>query len=113
MSAGPAAPSARCASRTPRRTATRSSPATWAHTRQRPPSIPTSATIQRRIFESIGLIAEQPELLAVRADFPANNLKEFLAYAKANESKLNMGHAGVGSVSYIGCLLLNSTIGIK
>ena len=64
-------------------------------------------------FESIGLIAEQPELLAVRADFPANNLKEFLAYAKANESKLNMGHAGVGSVSYIGCLLLNSTIGIK
>ena len=59
------------------------------------------------------MIAEQPELLAVRADFPANNLKEFLAYAKANESKLNMGHAGVGSVSYIGCLLLNSTIGIK
>jgi tripartite-type tricarboxylate transporter receptor subunit TctC len=43
----------------------------------------------------------------------ANNLKEFIAYAKANESKLNMGHAGVGSVSYIGCLLLNSAIGIK
>jgi putative tricarboxylic transport membrane protein len=64
-------------------------------------------------FEPIGLIAEQPELLAVRKDFPANNLKEFIAYAKANESKLNMGHAGVGSVSYIGCLLLNSAIGIK
>jgi tripartite-type tricarboxylate transporter receptor subunit TctC len=40
-------------------------------------------------------------------------LKEFVAYAKANESKLNMGHAGVGSVSYVGCLLLNSAIGIK
>src|SRR5215510_9133074 len=64
-------------------------------------------------FEPIGLIAEQPELLAVRKDFPANNLKEFIAYARANESKLNMGHAGVGSVSYIGCLLLNSAIGIK
>src|SRR6185437_5553515 len=63
-------------------------------------------------FEPIGLIDEQPELLAVRKDFPANNLKEFVAYAKANESKLNMAHAGVGSVSYIGCLLLNSTIGI-
>ena len=60
-----------------------------------------------------GLIAEQPELLTVRKDFPANNLKEFVAYAKANESKLNMGHAGVGSVSYVGCLLLNSAIGIK
>jgi tripartite-type tricarboxylate transporter receptor subunit TctC len=64
-------------------------------------------------FEPIGLIAVQPELLAVRKDFPANNLKEFVAYAKANESKLNMGHAGVGSVSYVGCLLLNNAIGIK
>ena len=64
-------------------------------------------------FEPIGLIAEQPELLTVRKDIPANNLNEFIAYAKANESKLNMGHAGVGSVSYVGCLLLNSAIGIK
>ncbi len=64
-------------------------------------------------FEPVGLIAEQPELLAVRKDFPANNLKEFAAYAKGNEGKLNMGHAGVGSVSYVGCLLLNSAIGIK
>ena len=64
-------------------------------------------------FEPVGLIAEQPELLAVRKDFPADNLKEFAAYAKANESKLNMGHAGVGSVSYVGCLLLNNAIGIK
>ncbi|MEP7030198.1 MAG: tripartite tricarboxylate transporter substrate-binding protein, partial [Pseudolabrys sp.] len=64
-------------------------------------------------FEPIGLIAEQPELLAVRKELPVNNLKEFVAYAKANESKLNMGHAGVGSVSYVGCLLLNNAIGIK
>ncbi|MGH6728140.1 MAG: Bug family tripartite tricarboxylate transporter substrate binding protein [Pseudolabrys sp.] len=64
-------------------------------------------------FEPVGLIAVQPELLAVRKDIPVNNLKEFVAYAKANEKKLNMGHAGVGSVSYIGCLLLNSAIGIK
>src|SRR3954465_1427022 len=64
-------------------------------------------------FEPVGLIAEQPELLTVRKDFPANDLKEFVVYAKANESKLNMGHAGVGSVSYVGCLLLNSAIGIR
>jgi tripartite-type tricarboxylate transporter receptor subunit TctC len=64
-------------------------------------------------FEPIGLIADQPELLAVRKDLPPNNLKEFVTYAKANESKLNMGHAGVGSVSYVGCLLLNNAIGIK
>ena len=64
-------------------------------------------------FEPIGLIGEQPELLAVRKDVPANNLKEFVAWAKANEKKINMGHAGVGSVSYVGCLLLNAAIGIK
>ena len=64
-------------------------------------------------FEPIGLSAEYPELLVVRKDFPADNLGEFVAYAKANESKLNVGHAGLGSVSYIGCLLLNTAIGIK
>ena len=66
-----------------------------------------------RDFEPVGLIAEYPEVLSVRKDIPVNNLKEFAAWAKANESKLNMGHAGVGSVSYIGCLLLNTAIGIK
>src|SRR3954452_20376401 len=64
-------------------------------------------------FEPIGLTAEYPELLVVRKDFPANSFKEFVAYAKANPEKLNVGHAGLGSVSYIGCLLLHSAIGIK
>ena len=64
-------------------------------------------------FEWIGLSVEFPELLVVRKDFPANDLKEFIAYAKANPDKLNVGHAGLGSVSYIGCLLLHSAIGIK
>ena len=64
-------------------------------------------------FEPIGLTAEFPELLVVRKDFPASNLKEFVAYAKSNPDKLNGGHAGLGSVSYIGCLLLHAAIGIK
>jgi tripartite-type tricarboxylate transporter receptor subunit TctC len=74
---------------------------------------PNLAYDAEKDFEPVGLIAEQPEVLAIRKDLPPNNLKEFVAYAKANESKLNMAHAGVGSVSYIGCLLLNSAIGIK
>ena len=64
-------------------------------------------------FAPIGLTAEYPELLVVRKDFPADNLKEFVGYAKANPEKLNVGHAGLGSVSYIGCLLLHAAIGIK
>ena len=39
-------------------------------------------------FEPIGLVAEQPMLLVTRKDLPPNNLKEFVAYARANESKL-------------------------
>jgi tripartite-type tricarboxylate transporter receptor subunit TctC len=64
-------------------------------------------------FEPVGLVATQPVSLTTRKGFPANNLKEFVAYAKANQSKLNMAHAGVGSVSYTFCLLLNHEIGIK
>ena len=64
-------------------------------------------------FEPVGLVAEQPEVLAVRKDLPPNTLKEFAAYAKANEGKLNTAHAGIGSVSHVGCLLLNAAIGIK
>src|SRR4029078_2007241 len=64
-------------------------------------------------FSPIGLTAEYPELLVVRKDFPANNLKEFVGYAKANPEKLNVGHAGLGSVSYIGGLLLHAALGIK
>src|SRR5882724_5386867 len=66
-----------------------------------------------RDFEPIGLTTEYPELLVVRKDFPANTFKEFVAYAKANPDKLNVGHAGLGSVSYIGCLLLHAALGIK
>src|SRR3954466_13903596 len=64
-------------------------------------------------FAPIGLSAEYPEVLAVRKDFPASNFKEFIAYAKANPDKLNVGHAGLGSVSYVGCLLLHAALGIK
>jgi tripartite-type tricarboxylate transporter receptor subunit TctC len=64
-------------------------------------------------FEPIGLIVENPLLIAARRDFPAENLKEFVAYAKANGDKLNMAHGGVGSIAFNFGLKLNSIIGIK
>ena len=59
-------------------------------------------------FEPIGLVASFPVLIAARKDFPAKDLKEFIAYVKANHGKLNQGHAGVGSIFFTTCLLLNS-----
>jgi tripartite-type tricarboxylate transporter receptor subunit TctC len=64
-------------------------------------------------FEPIGLVAEYPLILVTRKDFPAGNLREFVAYAKANDARMNMAHAGVGSVSHTGCLLLNAAAAIK
>jgi tripartite-type tricarboxylate transporter receptor subunit TctC len=64
-------------------------------------------------FEPISLTSNQPVVLVTRKGFPANNLREFVAYAKANADKLNMAHAGVGSVSYTTCLMLHHEIGIK
>ena len=63
-------------------------------------------------FAPVALVAEQPLVLVVRKDFPASNLKEFAAYAKANAAKLSFGSGGSGSATHLGCLLLNSAIGV-
>ena len=41
-----------------------------------------------------------------------NNLKEFIAYAKANQAKMQYGSAGAGSATHLGCVLLNYLIGV-
>src|SRR3954454_17807776 len=48
---------------------------------------PNLAYDPEKDFEMIGLSAEFPEIPGISKDFPANNLKEFISYAKANESK--------------------------
>jgi tripartite-type tricarboxylate transporter receptor subunit TctC len=64
-------------------------------------------------FEPIGLAAGTPILILAKKDFPAKDLKEFVSYVKANDTKLNMAHAGVGSVSFTTCLLLNHILKVK
>lgn len=74
---------------------------------------PKLAYDPRKDFEPIGLLAGTPILILARKDFPAKDLKEFVAYVKANGSKLNEAHAGVGSVSFTTCSLLNHLLGVK
>jgi len=64
-------------------------------------------------FEPIGLVTGFPLIIAARKDFPAKDLKEFAAYLKANSATLNQAHAGVGSIFFTTCLLLNSLLGAK
>jgi len=64
-------------------------------------------------FTPVGLIAEVPIVLITRKDLPVNNLKEFVAYAKANQAKMQFGSAGAGSATHLGCVVLNTAMGVK
>jgi len=59
------------------------------------------------------LVADQPTVLVARKDFPADNLKEFIAYVKKNQATVKLGSAGVGSTGGIDCELFNHLIGVK
>ncbi|KRE13283.1 hypothetical protein ASE66_22885 [Bosea sp. Root483D1] len=54
-------------------------------------------------FVPIGLVAKTSPMIALKLDFPAKDLKEFLDYAKKNPGKISLGHAGVGSSNYLIC----------
>jgi tripartite-type tricarboxylate transporter receptor subunit TctC len=62
-------------------------------------------------FAPVGLIAEVPIALLVRKDLPAKDLKEFVAYSKANQAKMQFGSAGAGSATHLGCVVLNTAMG--
>jgi tripartite-type tricarboxylate transporter receptor subunit TctC len=64
-------------------------------------------------FDPIGMIAGLPIVITARKDFPANDLKEFIAYVKANAATVNVAHAGVGSITHTTVLLLHSLLGVQ
>ena len=63
-------------------------------------------------FTPVGLIAETPIALITNKNLPPNNLKDFAAYAKANQAKMQFASAGAGSATHLGCALLNAAAGI-
>jgi len=77
------------------------------------PLYPKLAYHPEKDFEPIALLAGTPILILARKDFPPKDLKEFVAYVKANAEKVNAAHAGVGSVSHVSCELLHSILDIK
>src|SRR5215470_14319711 len=64
-------------------------------------------------FAPVALVTDQSLVLVARKDFPANNLREFTAYAKANQALLQYGSAGLGGSNHLACALLNSALGIN
>lgn len=77
----------------------------------------TAPTLYRKLsynaidsFEPIGLITDVPMTFVARKDFPAKDLKELLAYVKANKNKVTYANAGVGSASHLCGMLFMSAI---
>ncbi len=54
-------------------------------------------------FAPIAVVAKTFGIVALRKDFPAKDLKDFIDYARKNPGKVNLGHAGVGSSNYLIC----------
>src|SRR5437870_966567 len=64
-------------------------------------------------FEPIALIATQPFLVVSRKTMPANNLRELIAWLKANADKASQGNSGIGTPSHVAGILFQNTIGTK
>ena len=64
-------------------------------------------------FAPIGLAAGTPIVVVARKDFAANDLKGLIDEVKSKGDKINMAHAGPGSVSHVTGILFASTIGAK
>ncbi len=71
----------------------------------KPPFTPES-------FAPVAMVAKTFGVVALRKDFPAKNLREFIAYAKSNPGKINLGHAGVGSSNFLICKSFVQAAGI-
>jgi tripartite-type tricarboxylate transporter receptor subunit TctC len=63
-------------------------------------------------FAPVALMVEAPLVLIARKDMPVKDMKEFVAYAKANRDKMQYASAGTGSAIHLGCALMNMVAGI-
>jgi tripartite-type tricarboxylate transporter receptor subunit TctC len=64
-------------------------------------------------FTQISVVNYTPQTIVSKKDLPPKSLKELLDYLKANSEKMNYGHAGVGSISYVSGFVFNAQFGFK
>ncbi|WP_114393421.1 tripartite tricarboxylate transporter substrate binding protein BugD [Oleisolibacter albus] len=80
----------------------------------------TSATLYRKLpynpatdFAGIGLVTDVPMTIVAKKEFPAKDLKELVAYVKANADKVTLANAGVGAASHLCGMLFMKEIGTQ
>jgi tripartite-type tricarboxylate transporter receptor subunit TctC len=62
-------------------------------------------------FAAIGLTAHSPAVVVARKDFPAQDLRAFVAHLKTHGGAVKQAHGGVGASSHMACLLFNAAVG--
>ena len=64
-------------------------------------------------LDPVALICTQPSMIVGRKTLPADNLKELVAWIKANPGKVTVGNAGIGSPGHVGGVFFQNTIGAQ
>jgi tripartite-type tricarboxylate transporter receptor subunit TctC len=64
-------------------------------------------------FAPVALLVDLPMLMVARTTLPPNDLKEFIAYAKVNQAKMQYASAGTGAPTHLACALLNVAMGVS
>jgi tripartite-type tricarboxylate transporter receptor subunit TctC len=64
-------------------------------------------------FVPIGITAHSPAVVIARKDFPAKDLKEFIAVLRQQGDAVRQAHGGIGASSHMACLLFTEQIGAK
>jgi tripartite-type tricarboxylate transporter receptor subunit TctC len=64
-------------------------------------------------FVPIGITAHSPAVILARKDFPAKDLKEFIAVLRQQGLAVKQAHGGIGSSSHMACLLFTTEVGAK
>src|SRR5437762_2187495 len=64
-------------------------------------------------FVPIGITAHSPAVVIARKDFPAKDLKEFVAVVRQQGGAVKQAHGGIGASSHMACLLFTEQTGTK
>jgi tripartite-type tricarboxylate transporter receptor subunit TctC len=64
-------------------------------------------------FEPVSLLPSEPLMITSKADFPAKDLKELIAWLKANPDKATAGASGIGGPSHLAGILFQQMTGTR